>query len=77
MIKFQQDEQKVVKLATVVDDDGDVRIEANGVLIMWLMKDGHISMNVGDEDLNKLEAMGFTIVDRDEEDSGRVVQVFR
>ena len=49
-----------VRIHTVIDDDGDVAITANGVVICWIQTDGRILLCK----FNGIELsdMGFTVV---------------
>ncbi len=51
----------VIKITTEVDEEGDVKVMANGVNLLWVMTHGSVYTDDSHDD--KLKALGFNLHD--------------
>lgn len=51
----------VVTITTETDSDGDVAVKANGVAILWIFRDGVITVNNIPADISSLKGLGFRV----------------
>ncbi len=51
----------VVAITVDVDSDGDVEVKANGVAILWIFRDGAITVNNIPADISSLKGLGFRV----------------
>ncbi len=48
-----------VRITAVVDESGDVEINANGVTVLWVLRDGRVGLNSFEKE--SLKQMGFIL----------------
>ena len=64
MIRFANPKAKTVAITTEVDEDGDIKIMADGIAIAFILEDGRLfSHFIPPKDADKLRALGFQIDD--------------
>lgn len=51
----------VVAITAETDADGDVVVKANGVEVLWIFRDGVITVNINPADINSLKSLGFKV----------------
>ena len=60
-MRFTTTGESVVSVTSTVDLDGDVVIKANGVNVLWLRKNGKLTLNHCDP--QSLQSLGFQLHD--------------
>ncbi len=51
----------VVAITVDIDSDGDVEVKANGVTILWIFREGVITVNSIPSDISILKGLGFRV----------------
>jgi hypothetical protein len=62
-MKFKRSDEVIVEIDHKVDNAGDVRLEAGGVLILTVKTDGRLVLNTTPIQVQQLKQMGFQTVD--------------
>ncbi len=61
MVLVTDVKKDVVTITTETDSDGDVEVKANGVAILWIFRDGAITVNNIPADISSLKGLGFRV----------------
>ncbi len=61
MVLVTDVKKDVVPITTETDSDGDVEVKANGVSVLWIFRDGVITVNNNPADIIGLKSLGFKV----------------
>lgn len=61
MVLVTDVKKDVVTITTETDSDGDVEVKANGVSVLWIFRDGVITVNSIPSDISILKGLGFKV----------------